>query len=476
MILLTFLLIFFSWLYFRLFLNTMPGRTFKFTLLAFCVLVAYIVTLILTLHAPEKAWLVILTPSVLVFEIFYSVKLHRLLAGPYFAALSWIDVLLIIYLVLIKLPANKWEVIDFYAASVVGSALAFAAILFARRFRTFLFKYAFIIAGFIFIASSCNILFQNFKPCDYKKIEKDFIVHSKTEGSYDMVLDAEGRYLFAIFGTQDVQVMERIDTTGREETRVYDLPGNSHPQRLVYDPLRHRVAVANWGEPSANLFVFDARSLKVIKRFHTDKFIKGSVNITADADFRHYYLLEETKGTLITFDADTLEPVAWGQAHGIAYGITYNPVRESIFTSSWIEPFVSELDTKNLHTKRTYVSSFITYELESDPVTGEVFAAEPLRHRIVVYGGRDFRIRRVFRTGFGVRDFQLDRASNLLIAGSYVEGTLDIFELSTGERVGRWKPAPFIRGVYYDAPSGRVFCACKCGILELKKRWGKLDD
>ncbi|MEW6202290.1 MAG: hypothetical protein AB1546_09960 [bacterium] len=471
LIFLTFLLVFFSWVYFRLLLNTMPRRTFKFTLLAFCVLVFCIVALILAIHAKKMPWLVILTPSVLVFEILYSLKPHRILAGPYFAALSWIDVLLVFYPFLIKLPVNRWEVIDFYAASVVGSALAFAAILLARRFRTFLFKYAFIIAGFIFFTSSCNILFHNFKPCDYKKIKKDFIVHSKTEGSYDMVLVAEGRYLFSIFGTKDVHVMERIDTTGREETQVYDLPGNSHPQRLVYDPVRNRVAVANWGEPSANLFVFDARSFKVIKSFRTDKFIKGSVNITADPDFRHYYLLEETKGTLIAFDADTIEPIAWGKARGIAYGITYNPVRDSIFTSSWIFPFINELDTENLRLKKTYVSSFVTYELGSDPVTGEVFAAEPLRRRIVVYDGRNFRITRAFRTGFGVRDFQLDRTGNLLIAGSYVEGTLDIFELSTGKRVGRWKPAPFIRGVYYDTASGRIFCACKCGILELRKRW-----
>jgi len=102
-----------------------------------------------------------------------------------------------------------------------------------------------------------------------------------------------------------------------------------------------------------------------------------------------------------------------------------------------------------------------------------VYAAAPIRSKVIAFCGRKLKRIRAYRAGFGVRPVQADSRRDLLVAGSYFEGSLDLIRLSDGARIAHYRPGAYIRGLYYDPASGRIFTGCKCGVFELRERYGK---
>ncbi|MEW5946135.1 MAG: hypothetical protein AB1742_08055 [bacterium] len=468
-----FVLYFFCWAYFRLLLNAVGGDKPSRRCVFYVLFLAATVLTAVFLNYPEQVWVGAFAPVILVFEVFYFLKLHRRLRRVYFFLVNFIDLAVPGALVLTLPGVGVKDSIVLYVLSFAGFAAVSLVSLAARRSFSGATGFACTLAVFFLAVSVLNSSFQKLRACDYERIGRDFLVHSRRGGAYDMVLDPGGRYLYAIFGDGENSV-DRIDTTGVRETGSFGLSRKAQPQRLIHDAARNRVLVAVWGAPEMTLLVLDAGSLESVRIFRDGRIPKGPVDITMGREGRYFYLLGETAGEIVKMNAETLEPVAWGEAfQNVAYSVSFNPVRRSVFVSSWIFPSMSELTEGGLTGKKKVRSPFVTYELESDPFTGDLFAANPAGGRIDVYDGEDLRLRRRYETGFWVRDFQVVPERNLLVAGSYVQGVLDVIDLTTGKRLGRWRPESHIRGVYYDAGSGRVFAACRCGIVELKKRFRK---
>lgn len=432
---------------------------------------------VLLFSATRQSWLAMFVFLIPIFELAFALGIHRRLRGIFFFTVIMADALIPALLVGKLFSAAASDVVFMHAVSIIGFLLFSGCLFILNKIKTIknsaALKPAYVAAAFIVTASAMNIVFHKMAVCDYEKIEKDFIVLSRKAGAYDSVLEPGGRYLFAIHG-EDVNAVEKIDTSGIGKTKVFRFAGESQPQRLVYDTKRGRIAVANWGEDSMKVLVMDARTFKPVKIFHGDE-IKGKPdNITMDPGHDFYYVLSEDGGEVVKIDARTLKITAKGRSEmGVAYGICYDRHRKSVFTGSWLGFYISELSAGNLRNKGRIRGSFVNYGIECDPASGKLFASNPLWNCISIYGGEKMSFQRSYPAGFGVRDIQLDDANNLIVAGSYFQGMLDLIELSTGKRIARWKPAPYIRGIYYDPSSGRIFTACKCGVLELKKRYNK---
>lgn len=327
----------------------------------------------------------------------------------------------------------------------------------------------------ISVAALCLIAmcFVKLYTAPDSELEKDFIIHSRDEGSYDMVLDPTGRYLYAIFG-EDVNSLEKIDTAGIEKPVVKKLPGNSQPQRLIYDEQTDRIIVANWGEYTMLLAFFNADTLEPIKVFDRDGMPGGPVGITLDEKHRIIYLLGEHSSGIARIDADTMEWEAYGEAGGgVAYGICYSPISDTLFTTTWLGPFISEVDPDKLVLIRRWHAPYVTYQLECDPDVARIFVTEPLRRRIMIRDTETGSLKKTgkYRTGLGTRDFHVSWEKRILVAGSYIEGMVHVYDIDSRKLLGKWNTPSYVRGVYYHEESGRIFIACKYGILELKTKF-----
>lgn len=329
----------------------------------------------------------------------------------------------------------------------------------------------------ITIASLCLIAmcFVKLYTSPTTEVEKNFKIISTNEGAYDMVMDPQGRYLYAIYG-EDTNTIEKYDTLGAEEPIVRKLPGNSQPQRFLYDEKTDRIVLANWGDLGMLMAFFDAKTLRQVKVFERKGMPGGPLNLFLDERERKIYLLGEHSSGIARVNADTMEWEAYGEAGGgVGYGICYSPSSDTLFTTTWLGPFISEVDPEKLVLIRRWRAPYVTYQAECDPDAPRIFVTDPMRRRIVIRDTEGGRLRKIgkFRTGLGVRDFQVSWKKQLLVAGSYIEGMLHVYNIEGGELLGSWETPPYVRGVYYHEETGRIFVACKYGVLELKERFAR---
>jgi len=476
MLLMTVALTFFSWVLFKLLmLRSRPGwgaAAAAYTAFLAAMLVAT------TLFAPEHfKWFRLISPSFIAFEAAYAIRLRAFQRRVYFVGLIVADSFALFAAAAKLFPAYGKNAVALYLFSAAGfAAYALYGFLAARigAIRETPFLRAACGAGvFLAILFFINIVYHKSEPCDYRRIEKNFIVLSKESGSYDMVLGPEGRYLYVVYGEAERNV-EKIDTAGKEKTKILKLPGDSQPERLIYDRARDRIIVSNWGEARAKLIALDARTFRIVRWIGGAGLPERPIAVTADPGFHYYYLLGETEAEAVRIDADTFRTTARYDAdYGAGYGICYSRPRKSVFVITWIGPNVDELSAGTLSPRKRTRAAILNYGISCDPYSDRVYAAAPIRSKVIAFGGRKLKRIRAYRAGFGVRPVQADSRRDLLVAGSYFEGSLDLIRLSDGARIAHYRPGAYIRGLYYDPASGRIFTGCKCGVFELRERYGK---
>jgi hypothetical protein len=470
-VLLSFNLVFFLWLTLKSILLKTKNISIWKTAIIYILFIPVCIAAVV-FFMPEYAPGGTLVPElVLLFEAaYYFRKLNKFVMS----AIALPVVLIVTYLLLLSSGIIKTDLSPVFFFSTVSILMvAFYKWIFRNRAPgTLKILKA---SGFLIITLCLiNTGYARFKTPDIDALKKDFIFYSRKSGGYDIVLEPSGRYLYAIYG-EDKNMIEKIDTTRREPVLVRRLPGRSpQPQRLVFDRRNNRIALANWGESSMSLAFFDADTLIPEKVYSEKDAPGGPIGITFDSGKKYIYMVSERGSSIVKADADTMSIMVRGAAGlGIAYGICYGPARNGIFVSSWFGPFITELDSEDFSLRRRWRAPFVTYQIECDQYRDRVIAADPLRSRLLGYSikNKGVRVVKIFHTGFGVRDFQVDWDKRLIVTGSFIEGVLELFDLDSGKRLGSWKVWPSIRGVYYDTGSGRVFVICRLGVLELKTRF-----
>lgn len=160
-----------------------------------------------------------------------------------------------------------------------------------------------------------------------------------------------------------------------------------------------------------DLFVVNLASRQVEKVIK----LKKNVGILGDEKNGFLYLNFEWKKVLKAFDANALE-----------------------FRYSAPAPLFSE---------RMFLSS----------KQGKLYVPASIESEIWVYSVPDLRLLRKMPAPFGVRMVAVDEVNQLLIAASYVTGYVEIIDLNTEERVGRYFVGKYSRKLAVDAAQRLCF-------------------
>lgn len=458
------------WLGFKQFAkNTHPG-VLKRGVLSYTIFLLTLVAGVTAVAFPWSFVLILVLPAVLFFEILNYFKLQRYLSNLCFFIVG------AAYTYFLSLALLGWtgigaiEMGRIFFFALLGHGIISLGGYVANRCLPRYMKTAGIVCGAVVVISVMHVMYWQFTPWDCRSVQNDFIIHYQRPGGYAMALDPAGRYLFSLHG-EDVSAIVKLDTAGAGKPEIFGLKKQSRPERLLYDTKRNRIVITNWGAPDQRLVVMDPATFKPVKVLGEDTLCSNPIDITSDREMKYYYVLCEPSGVVVKLDADTLEETARKKAVNVAYGICYNHKRNSVFVSSWMISKLVELSAARLRVENVLPTSHIIYNVECDTDNGDVLATNPANRRIDVYDGETLRLKRFIPTDYGVRDMQFDQESNLLVAGSFVTGFLNIIDASTGRSLDKWYAGRIIRGVYYEPDSGRIFAAGKCGILELKLRF-----
>ena len=194
------------------------------------------------------------------------------------------------------------------------------------------------------------------------------------------------------------------------------------------------------------------------------------VDIGLDPATRRLLFVDEEAPLLAVWDLD-----AWRLVKEVvldtprffnANKVTVDAAARRAYVGSWLQGRrLYEVDLDALALARTAPVGVSVSDIAVDAGRNALYLARPLLSRIDVLDRQTLRRTGGLPTIAGVRKLLWIPDRDLLVAGSFFTGELEAIDMADPARRTRIKAFPRIRGLYYDAPSGRVWIASLRGVF-----------
>lgn len=228
-------------------------------------------------------------------------------------------------------------------------------------------------------------------------------------------------------------------------------------QRTIFLPLMSRNVC----------YIVSMDSLKVIKVLRPTK--KSSlIGIVVDAPKKEVFILSED----FEISRISLRTGKVRYAHlkdfsgGAAYSLALNKKTRMLYVSSWIGGDLLKISADTLKPLRVKRLGISVMGLDIDEKNNLVFAALPAYAKIAALDGDTLNVIQYYPAGFGVRHIAYLNDRNMLIAGNYLQRTVDFIDMLTAQKIKSFYVGPLVRGVVYDKKNQRAFSIGRCGIFQ----------
>lgn len=196
----------------------------------------------------------------------------------------------------------------------------------------------------------------------------------------------------------------------------------------------------------------------------------GDTRITFDNTHQYIFIeseRDECDGeSLVCVDMKNLTIRKTFDIYGI---LLMNQMRNELYVNSWRgKPFLYIIDTKNLRIKKKVKTKYHTELLALSNKLGRLFISSPMDSKIIVLDIDHCSIINTIPTMFGARAIGLDRTRNWLFVGSFINGEVQIIDISSNRIIKRFLVDYWLRDILVIPERREAFITGKYGLYKIK--------
>ncbi len=258
-----------------------------------------------------------------------------------------------------------------------------------------------------------------------------------------------------------------VPPSARPQTAVLSLPGPTMPEYLAWDPGRAELLVTRLGKGGSELAVVavDFPSLQVARSVaidfdpHTPVWPPDSRSLGIFSQHERFRMLDKE-----SFKETFYSRVPGG---GLVLDAWQSPGSTRVYLSL-VGPNLAELDLADPGSVRLANVTFGGGQLTAVPAAGRLFQTDLLLRALNVLDLERFELLRRLMLDYTPRSVVGDAARDLLLVGDWFGGRLVPYRMSTLEPLAPIvSVGPGPRNFAWDAGSGRLFVATKCGVVQV---------
>jgi YVTN family beta-propeller protein len=299
------------------------------------------------------------------------------------------------------------------------------------------------------------------------EIDPVFSVLDDRPNAYDFALvEGEPRKLAATYGLDKWLVY--YDLTSQKRPKKHRLPWTG-VQRLTLDPDRRKLWVAAWGHWGEGevLGRVDPTRREIVDLYRSPG-CRNAFEVAVDDRKARFYLLCEASHNILMYEPRRKDPIATLELPGLdSYDLMMSRDGSRLYVSDWLSPYLSVVDAETL-TLITRVRIGWTAFGVAEGADGTIYVARPLASEVVAIHPDDLSVTARIDVGFGARDMEVDLKRGILFVGNYFDGTVDLIDMATGNRVARKFVGKLLRGLLYDPKDDRLYLATGCAVVSAK--------
>ncbi len=218
------------------------------------------------------------------------------------------------------------------------------------------------------------------------------------------------------------------------------------------------------------MLVLDGKDGKVKKKIPTNP---RPWNLLIDQEENRLILLNEWEvsskaSSIEVFDLDSLEKVGEKSYEKIsAYTMVKSRKDGRLFISSWFPGTILSLDGDDLGILRKRTLSLCVFGLALDEAAGSLYVALPVLAKIAVLDMDTLKSKYYINTEFSCRNIILDDERNLLYAGGWINGILDIIDPDTRRSVKKLYLGRRLRGISQSKDRRTLFAVSQSGVFKI---------
>lgn len=238
-------------------------------------------------------------------------------------------------------------------------------------------------------------------------------------------------------------------------------------QRITPHPDGRYLFAATWGqwEGAEAMYIVNPETGRPARYFKTPG-CRNAFEVIYDERRARFYLICEASHNLLAYDFRRDEPFQRVLLSGLdTYDAAMGSKGEFLYITDWLSPKLTVLELDSLAVEKEVDIGWTSFGVVSSPDGRSIFVARPIASEVVRIDTGTLEVADRIEVGFGVRDLDVDPKRNLLFAGNYFDGTLDVVDIATGKRLARHYAGRLLRGLYYHRDTDRLFLATGCGIL-----------
>ena len=228
------------------------------------------------------------------------------------------------------------------------------------------------------------------------------------------------------------------------------------------------IYVGMWAENC--MLVLDGKEGKVKKRIPTNP---RPWNLLVDYEENRLILLNEWEvssksSSIEVFDLDRLEKVGEKSYEKIcAYAMVKSRNDGRLFISSWFPGTLLSLDGNDFSIFKKRTMSLCVFGLALDEAAGSLYVAIPVMAKIAVLDMDTLKTKYWISTEFSCRNLVMDDERNLLYAGGWINGTLDIIDLEARRSIKKLYLGRRLRGISQSADRRILFAVSQSGVFRI---------
>ena len=300
----------------------------------------------------------------------------------------------------------------------------------------------------------------------------------KQENLYDIHLDsAKGRLLVSQTNPDECQPEPysylfafSLDDLNLPPTK-FRLP-TIELEDLAFDPDSRQIYQVNLGtleigRSTFKTLVFDADTLKLKRELEIDVVCNGSINHALIKSLDRLFVRCDVDNMVVintqTLQADNLFFI------GKLTMILGDPTNEIVYLSYDWKKVIEAIDATTLKVIHRAKGPLYAEKMLLSSRRNELYVPGPKEAEIWVFSAPDLNLIRKIPARFGVRALAIDEENNLLIAGSYVTGYVDVVDLNTYKPIKTYYVGKFQRSMVVDSSSRQAFITTtKSGLYMLQ--------
>ena len=138
-----------------------------------------------------------------------------------------------------------------------------------------------------------------------------------------------------------------------------------------------------------------------------------------------------------------------------------------LFISSWFPGTILALDGKDFRILHKRTLSLVVFGLALDEATRTLYVAIPVMAKVAALDMDTMKIKYFIKTEFSCRNLALDKESDRLYVGGWINGILDVIDLTSRRSVGKLYLGRRLRGISLSDDRRTLYAVSQNGVFKV---------